>query len=182
MIRQWVSSESVAQNIDQIILSLQFQDITRQEIEAAVVPIKQISSLAEEMVAKLATVSNEAPRQKFVTKAAVGSGLVPNTQAHSVAANDSEDEVTPAIPADTGPKASKGDQIFFEDAPSESAPKPEAKKEESNNPSFHFDTATAKSAKSGSVLEFDSSPEQPAKKEDDQKKDSKAARGDVLFF
>ena len=48
-----VSSQSVAQNIDQIILGLQFQDITRQEIEAAVVPLRQIGSLAEEMVTKL---------------------------------------------------------------------------------------------------------------------------------
>lgn len=47
-----VSSEAVAQNIDQIILSLQFQDITKQEIEAAVVPIKQIGRLAEEMISK----------------------------------------------------------------------------------------------------------------------------------
>ncbi len=52
-----VSSESVAQNIDQIILSLQFQDITKQEIEAAVVPIKQIGSLAEQMVSKLTFIS-----------------------------------------------------------------------------------------------------------------------------
>ena len=48
-----VSSESVAHNIDQIILALQFQDITRQEIDAAVVPIKQIGNLAEEMVTRL---------------------------------------------------------------------------------------------------------------------------------
>lgn len=46
------SSESVASNIDQIILSLQFQDITKQEIEAAIAPLTQISSLSEEIVAK----------------------------------------------------------------------------------------------------------------------------------
>ncbi len=48
-----VSSKAVAHNIDHIILSLQFQDITRQQIEAAVVPIRQISSLAEEMVSRI---------------------------------------------------------------------------------------------------------------------------------
>lgn len=48
-----VSSESVAHNIDQIILSLQFQDITRQEIETALTPIRQISNLSEEMIARL---------------------------------------------------------------------------------------------------------------------------------
>ena len=47
-----VSSESVAHNIDQIVLSLQFQDITRQEIQAAVSPLKQIGGLAEEMVTR----------------------------------------------------------------------------------------------------------------------------------
>lgn len=48
-----LSSESVAHNIDQIILSLQFQDITRQEIEAASVPLTQIENLTNEMVIKL---------------------------------------------------------------------------------------------------------------------------------
>lgn len=46
------SSESVASNIDQIILSLQFQDITKQEIEAAIAPLTQISDLSEETVAR----------------------------------------------------------------------------------------------------------------------------------
>jgi methyl-accepting chemotaxis protein len=45
-----VSSESVAHNIDQIILSLQFQDITKQEIESAVLPLIQIRDLAGQMV------------------------------------------------------------------------------------------------------------------------------------
>lgn len=48
-----LSSESVAHNIDQIILSLQFQDITKQEIDAAGVPLQQISNLARDMVNKL---------------------------------------------------------------------------------------------------------------------------------
>ena len=48
-----VSSESVAHNIDQIILSLQFQDVTRQEIEQAVSPLKQIGAFADDMVTRL---------------------------------------------------------------------------------------------------------------------------------
>jgi methyl-accepting chemotaxis protein len=47
------SSESVAQNIDQIVLSLQFQDITRQQIQTAVNPLKQIGGLAEEMLTRV---------------------------------------------------------------------------------------------------------------------------------
>jgi methyl-accepting chemotaxis protein len=48
-----ISSESVAHNIDQIIMSLQFQDVTRQEIEGAMAPLKQIGTFAEDMVVKL---------------------------------------------------------------------------------------------------------------------------------
>lgn len=169
-----VSSESVAQNIDQIILSLQFQDITRQEIEAAVVPIKQISSLAEEMVAKLATVSSEMPRQRFVTKAAVGTGGAPSASPSGEPVREPSPKSTEATP-----KASKGEQIFF-DEPASPAPESAKAKPAEHSPSFHFDTATAKSAKSGSVLEFESAPDATPKKEED--KDSKAARGDVLFF
>lgn len=47
------SSESVAHNIDQIILSLQFQDITKQEIDATGIPLQQIESLTSEMVTRL---------------------------------------------------------------------------------------------------------------------------------
>lgn len=47
-----ISSESVAHNIDQIIMGLQFQDITRKEIEAAGVPLKHIGMLAEDMVTR----------------------------------------------------------------------------------------------------------------------------------
>jgi hypothetical protein len=53
-----ISSESVAHNIDQIIMSLQFQDVTRQEIEAALAPLKQIGSVAEDMSVKLNSLSS----------------------------------------------------------------------------------------------------------------------------
>ncbi len=66
-----VSSQSVAHNIDQIILSLQFQDITRQEMEAATVPIRQISNLAEEMVTKLGVLNHDSSGEHHY-KAAAG--------------------------------------------------------------------------------------------------------------
>jgi methyl-accepting chemotaxis protein len=47
-----VSSESVAHNIDQIILSLQFQDVTRQEIEGALTPLKNIGTIADNLIHK----------------------------------------------------------------------------------------------------------------------------------
>ena len=67
-----VSSKSVAHNIDHIILSLQFQDITKQEIEAAVIPIRQISTLAEEMVLRLV-----GSRAESFGKIAVGQNIAP---------------------------------------------------------------------------------------------------------
>ena len=45
------SSEAVAHNIDQIVTSLQFQDITRQEIDRAIVPLRDLHLMADEMIA-----------------------------------------------------------------------------------------------------------------------------------
>ncbi|MES2614859.1 MAG: methyl-accepting chemotaxis protein [Bdellovibrionota bacterium] len=46
------SSESVAKNIDQIILSLQFQDITKQQIDQALRPLEKIKINIEELLNK----------------------------------------------------------------------------------------------------------------------------------
>nr|BFD32753.1 hypothetical protein GTC16762_23710 [Pigmentibacter ruber] len=46
------SSESVAKNIDQIILSLQFQDITKQQIDQALQPLEKIKINIEELLNK----------------------------------------------------------------------------------------------------------------------------------
>ena len=46
------SSESVAKNIDQIILSLQFQDITKQQIDQALQPLDKIKINIEELLNK----------------------------------------------------------------------------------------------------------------------------------
>ena len=55
-----LSSQAVAHNIDQIIMSLQFQDITRKEIEMAMAPLKQIGSFADDIVVKMASVAGGA--------------------------------------------------------------------------------------------------------------------------
>jgi methyl-accepting chemotaxis protein len=47
------SSESVAKSIDQIILSLQFQDITKQQIDNALRPLDRIKGNVEELIQKL---------------------------------------------------------------------------------------------------------------------------------
>lgn len=44
------SSESVAKSIDQIVLSLQFQDITKQQIEHAMQPLERIKTNVEELL------------------------------------------------------------------------------------------------------------------------------------
>jgi hypothetical protein len=48
-----LSSESVAHSIDQIIMSLQFQDVTRQQIDGAMSPLRQIGALAEDMIVRI---------------------------------------------------------------------------------------------------------------------------------
>lgn len=46
------SSESVAKNIDQIVLSLQFQDITKQQIDHALKPLNRIRENVDELISK----------------------------------------------------------------------------------------------------------------------------------
>lgn len=47
------SSESVATNIDQIVLSLQFQDITKQQIDQVLRPIDRIKSNIQELIGRV---------------------------------------------------------------------------------------------------------------------------------
>ncbi len=158
-----VSSQSVAHNIDQIILSLQFQDITRQEIEAAVIPIRQISNLAEEMVTKLSLMHTDATRSRLVkasvARAAAGGGSSSPKQATVLNFNEAPDHSQLTAKADI-PLQSLG-----------------------------VDTSGSvrmKEQKSGEVLVFDTPEEQAAKNEAAKKakeeEDKKASRGDVLFF
>jgi methyl-accepting chemotaxis protein len=65
-----ISSESVANNIDQIVMSLQFQDVARQEIEGSLLPLKQIGAIAEDMLA-------QASANSIMSKIASGSNVRP---------------------------------------------------------------------------------------------------------
>ena len=174
-----VSSESVAQNIDQIILSLQFQDITRQEIEAAVVPIRRISSLAEEMVTKLGLLNHEAIRNR-------GGGTV---------ARAAGDGLAPSAPSEPAPVS---DFVEPTPAPATAAPAPSASPQAP--PTSQAEDPVSVSAKGGEVLEFDTPDEaaantteqnqstasqQPAQAEapaEEEDEEDAANRGDVLFF
>ncbi|MBF0442809.1 MAG: hypothetical protein HQK54_12965 [Oligoflexales bacterium] len=152
-----VSSESVAHNIDQIILSLQFQDITRQEIEAAIEPVKQISALAESMISKLDLIlvdnrnvanSSAAVQQPISGQMPMGSsirGIQPNTVTQ------------------TAPELSKNAEQ-------------DLKKSGSG-----FKNAKEKNLEVGKVLEFDNTKEVNDKDKSEDDKHS-AEKGDVLFF
>jgi len=78
-----VSSEAVAHNLDQIVTSLQFQDLTRQEIERAVGPLRDLTSIADEMLAC----------------DLVSAGTGPNRQVVPMPVRTEERKVPPAPPA-----------------------------------------------------------------------------------
>jgi methyl-accepting chemotaxis protein len=114
-----VSSKSVAHNIDHIILSLQFQDITKQEIEAAVIPIRQISHLAEEMVSKLS-----GARAGSYEKVAVGqNNFVNEAPATSPARTELRSVEAPrqAAPVSAAAQMAKPSEVFIFDTPEEKA-------------------------------------------------------------
>ncbi len=54
------SSESVAKSIDEIILSLQFQDITKQQIDSAMRPLEHVRATVEEMVSRIVNTGRNA--------------------------------------------------------------------------------------------------------------------------
>lgn len=158
-----VSSQSVAHNIDQIILSLQFQDITRQEMEAAVIPIRQISNLAEEMVSKLTVLqtSGERPVQKASGQDFSNTLASPKKPSGGGGGGGT-----------SGAKAGIG-LVSDDSAGKSSAPAPAASSVKKTD------------APSGEVLVFDTPDEKvlsEAEKKAKEEEDKTAARGDVLFF
>lgn len=123
-----VSSKAVAHNIDQIILSLQFQDITRQEIEAAVVPIRQISSLAEEMVTRIAGTREVGEMKMAVGQNSMSFDPPARTELKSVENPKSQ----PAVVSASTKMAAASEVLIF-DTPDEKAMKEEAKEEEDSD-------------------------------------------------
>lgn len=146
-----VSSESVAHNIDQIILSLQFQDITKQEIEAAVLPLSQIRDLAGQMVSRLHTAPagmEHSPARATTAPAKKSPAPLPPVKAKAAPAPA---PATKAAVDDTGlwpsetPKASAPAQA----APAKAAPKPAEKAAEKPK-----EEGDLEAAHSGDVLFF----------------------------
>lgn len=122
-----ISSESVAHNIDQIILSLQFQDITRQEIETALSPIRQIGTLADDMITRLELVHTDGSNRETIARPAKTATPKASTAApkkETVIEKTAEVlEFTPPTPEakteadnkeeDQDGSANRGDVLFF---------------------------------------------------------------------
>ncbi len=105
------SSELVASNIDQIILSLQFQDITRQAIEATSLPLRQIGTLTSDIIEKTRANYKLAPEPKSGPELAI---VASEPQEQVVAAAAPQPAATPAEPAENkGEKAAPKDVLFF---------------------------------------------------------------------
>ena len=143
-----VSSKSVAHNIDHIILSLQFQDITKQEIEAAVIPIRQISNLAEEMVSKLV-----GARSDTYGRVAVGQSSFPSDAGasafHSTRVDLKAVEPLKAVaPISAAAQMAKPSEVFVFDTPDEMA------KDCGKNKEAEPAESTDKSAERGDVILF----------------------------
>lgn len=126
------SSEAVAENIDQIVLSLQFQDITRQEIEAALAPLKQIGSMAEDMVVRLNAGANPSARKTTTLSVVPPMGSAP---------------APTFTPAPAAPKVEPTVATQTVTAPKAAAPEPQAKTDAEA-------AEAAKKAASGDVLFF----------------------------
>lgn len=118
-----LSSEAVANNIDDIILSLQFQDITRQEIEAAVSPLARIGDLTFDMLRKSASTPGQTaakpsapvkssaapsqPKKNSTDEAKAGDVMLFEVEAKDEAKEPAKEEAK----AET--KAASGDVLFF---------------------------------------------------------------------
>lgn len=137
-----LSSESVAHNIDQIILSLQFQDITKQEIEAANIPLNQIEGLATDMVQKLNSLLQPESGQASPSPLHVVSEASPkSTYTATVPAAAPE----PAAPVITqAAPAAAPEPAPAAPAPTESAAEPTQQQEASADGSDSFEQASPK--------------------------------------
>lgn len=124
------SSESVAKNIDQIILSLQFQDITKQQIDQALRPLDRIKSCTMGLIEKLGR--DHAAALAASSSVSQGPVRTPSSPAMPTA-------VAPAAasPTSSGGNVARGDIAFFDDLPpatTQPAPAVADKKEQKVTP------------------------------------------------
>lgn len=153
------SSESVAHNIDQIILSLQFQDITKQEIEAAIAPLTQISSLSEEIVAKfqahghdLSQASSTGTYKSSSSSSQNATSVKPSGD--KLAAVDASGDKSQVSKKEEKAKSATADVLFFDDGPANSKAEEEAKDSKADEETKSEEPLEEESATSGDVLFF----------------------------
>jgi methyl-accepting chemotaxis protein len=104
------SSESVAKNIDQIILSLQFQDITKQQIDQAMRPLDRIKSGTMGLIEKMGRDH----------AAALAAGSSDNGTSMDGRAQARE-KTTQTVGSGVGENVARGDIALFDESP---APRP----------------------------------------------------------
>ena len=164
-----VSSESVAHNIDQIILSLQFQDITRQEIEAAVVPIRQIADLAGDMVTKLGSLSDREG----------GASTRSSSPSPSTAASHPSRSTESSMPDNqTLPSVSNLHDSPPQKTPPTTPTQTEEQKQEAKPTSQDPSRQPTSESPKSNTIDF----KQPQNKDQEDKNVSQMEGGDVLFF
>jgi methyl-accepting chemotaxis protein len=159
-----VSSESVASHIDQIVMNLQFQDVARQEIEGALLPLRQISTLAEDIL-------THSSASNLSAKVVSGSDIRPASPASS------------GLPVDENPNSQRSNQpaqrkvsaVSSVQAQTSSSPHPV---KPASPPTKQDKTAAVTPTKQVDARTSDSAAEA------DNKEDSShnLTSGDVLFF
>jgi methyl-accepting chemotaxis protein len=107
------SSESVAKNIDQIVLSLQFQDITKQQIEHAMSPLERIRVNVEELITR-----NLGKAPTLSAGLQNSAGVTSLTAAHPASKgqdNPAATRVSPPVSSQNNEESdlSKGEVVFF---------------------------------------------------------------------
>lgn len=117
------SSESVAKSIDQIVLSLQFQDITKQQIEHALQPLERIKTNVEELMVRvgrrevtLPTLSVSSPAIKNMTEIPLSvTSLTAMQTGATTTDNPASTRATPPISSQNNDDQdlSKGEVVFF---------------------------------------------------------------------
>ncbi|APJ03281.1 methyl-accepting chemotaxis protein [Silvanigrella aquatica] len=117
------SSESVAKNIDQIILSLQFQDITKQQIDQALQPLDKIKINIEELLNK--ALQNDALALKAAHQQGGSGGGGSEGGGNSGGGGASGGSTPPpTMPSGTPPQTPPAGVAPKASAPPPSAPKP----------------------------------------------------------
>jgi methyl-accepting chemotaxis protein len=155
-----VSSQSVASHIDQIVVNLQFQDVARQEIEGALIPLKQISALADNILTHAST-------SNIAAKLATGSDIRPPSPASSGLPRNPEPETPKSVPASAKKVAMVPNSNPTPSAPAQTKMNSKPDKQPANMGSKPTDNQTNDSEKN---------------QDDSEDSPPNLASGEVLFF